>query len=110
MPRPPSHPGYEPAPLNREAVHAILRAARFGADAYPGPVGELIGRALGAYLEGGWQLPPDSMPERLLAVLRPASGHDAGTTTGRDRLPAVYRNGTPLHWAYPAAGSADAAD
>lgn len=86
--------------LDREAVHAILRAARFGHDAYPAPIGEVIERELTAYVETGRQLPADSSPERLLAVLRLAQEQAGETTTEepRYRLPAVYKKGTPLHW------------
>jgi hypothetical protein len=86
--------------LDREAVHAILRAARFGHEAYPGPIGELIERELTAYVETGRQLPADSGPERLLVVLHLAQEQAGETTTEepRYRLPAVYKKGTPLHW------------
>lgn len=88
------------ARLSRDSVHAVLRAARFGIHAYPSPVGELIDRELRAYVHGGRQLPPDAMPERLLAILLQDRKH--GATAADAMLPARYKKGTPLHWEYSA--------
>ncbi|MGD9531481.1 hypothetical protein [Pseudonocardia sp.] len=85
------HPGREP-------VDAVLRAARFGLEAYPGPVGELIDRELRAYVDGGRRLPPDAVPERLLAILLHDLEREAAEAKGT--LPARYKKGTPLGWEY----------
>jgi hypothetical protein len=98
MTQQPSQPPSDEAHLSRESVHAVLRAARFGIHAYPGPVGELIDHELRAYVDGRRQLPPDAMPERLLAILLQALKHEATTASGT--LPARYKKGTPLHWEY----------
>jgi hypothetical protein len=89
-------------------VHTILRAARFGHQAYSGPIGELIDRELRAYIDTGRQLPPNSIPERLLKLLLALQGAVSSTAESTPStaaspeqiLPARYRKGTPLHWEF----------
>jgi hypothetical protein len=90
----------DPARLSQQAVHTVLRAARYALRSYPGPIGELIDRELRAYIDTGHELPPTALPERLLATLIAAAHRSAAST---DPLPpARYMRGTPLHWEYPA--------
>jgi hypothetical protein len=85
--------------LSIEDVHTILRAARVGLQAYPGPIGELIDRELRAYVDTGRQLPADSIPERLLTGLLQTQERAPITVAEVERtLPARYRKGTPLRW------------
>jgi hypothetical protein len=93
-------PPHQPADthsLSTDAVHTILRAARYSRQAYPGPIGELVDRELRAYVDTGQQLPPTSIPERLLASLRQHQEHAPDTEPGLT-LPARYRKGSPLRW------------
>jgi hypothetical protein len=95
----PPHQASDERELGTGAVHTILRAARFGLRAYPGPIGELIDRELRAYIDGGSQLPANSVPERLLASLRQTQEREPSTVAETERtLPARYRKGTPLRW------------
>jgi hypothetical protein len=87
--------------LSREAVHAVLHAARQGIRAYPGPVGELIDRELRGYVDTGRQLALDALPERLVSLLVEAQeGQPAAGVAPARTLPARYRKGSPLHWDY----------
>ena len=101
--------------LSQESVYSILRVARSAPHVFPGPVGELIAREMRAYIHAGRQLPPDTLPERLLAVLLPIpeAAQAAAISRPEYALPARYRKGSPLHWDYdhtpsPAAPTADA--
>lgn len=107
------HPSPSPSDdgrLSREAVHAVLGAARHGIRAYPGPVGELIDRELRAYVDTGRQLAVDTLPERLVSLLLEAhEGQPAAGAAPERTLPARYRKGSPLHWDY-VPGSANTAE
>jgi hypothetical protein len=86
--------------LDRDATHAALRAGRYGALAYPGPVGELINRELRGYVDTGHQLDVPALAPRLIAFLAAQAGEADLPTNPYAHLPARYRPGSPLHWDY----------
>lgn len=78
-----------PPRMDHDSVHATLRAARHGAHAYPGPVGELIRRGASA------------LAPRLIAFLTATEEQEVARPANPwAHLPARYRPGSPLQWDY----------
>ena len=105
-PPPPGPPPRTFTPLSDQATRAALRAARYAALAYPGPVGELISRELRGYADAGEQLGVTAVARRLVTEMQrverrhplPPVRNDRG-----NRRAPRYVPGTPLHFRYPTA-------
>jgi hypothetical protein len=95
-----------PAPLSSEVERPALRAARYAAAAYPGPVGELIDREIRAYVDAGGALSPAALGPRLVSAMQRAEIHHplppVRSESGH-RLAARPVPGSGSRWQYPTA-------
>jgi hypothetical protein len=87
--------------LTAEAREGARRAARYATHAFRGPIGELISRELGSYVERGMQVPVSALGPRLVAAMqREEARHPLPPLPGYAHLPALPAPGNGLRWRY----------
>ena len=85
-----------------------LRSARYAADAFPGPVGDLIKSKIEEYVTDGKLLDPFDLARRLLRSMQTMEAHNPlPPHGGYEYLPAVYVPGSGMRWRHRTAADED---